>query len=231
MSQEVTADTIMDEDLNSRLQRLKSRTSIDQKELEERVAKLKGIDPSVFSAPPITVYQAPDARSEQQKADQLLSQMMAESTLDQGTNQDLGLKDGRRRLSTDEELEERLNKLRGDKNQAHIPLQKVTRGLEDQEDVTLDSDEEAQVLMEKLLYEAKLPDVPTDMDFIAGADEDLVKRTQDDPSDSWCTICTEDARIRCMDCDGDIYCHQCFRSVVSLPISHMILTTLFFLRS
>lgn len=29
--------------------------------------------------------------------------------------------------------------------------------------------------------------------------------------DSWCCICNEDGELRCLGCDGDVYCHQCWR--------------------
>ena len=29
--------------------------------------------------------------------------------------------------------------------------------------------------------------------------------------DRWCCICNEDGEVRCLGCDGDIYCQQCWR--------------------
>ena len=32
----------------------------------------------------------------------------------------------------------------------------------------------------------------------------------DNEVDSWCTICLEDATVRCMGCDGELYCERCW---------------------
>jgi hypothetical protein len=37
----------------------------------------------------------------------------------------------------------------------------------------------------------------------------LPKYTDED-IDSWCCICNEDGEIRCLGCDGDLYCHECW---------------------
>lgn len=33
----------------------------------------------------------------------------------------------------------------------------------------------------------------------------------DEAIDSWCCICNEDGEVKCLGCDGDIYCQQCWR--------------------
>lgn len=35
----------------------------------------------------------------------------------------------------------------------------------------------------------------------------------DDDMDSWCTVCLEDATLRCLGCDGDVYCARCWREM------------------
>jgi len=38
------------------------------------------------------------------------------------------------------------------------------------------------------------------------------KEYTDEDISSWCCICTEDARIQCLGCDGDIYCAECWHN-------------------
>lgn len=35
----------------------------------------------------------------------------------------------------------------------------------------------------------------------------------DDDVDSWCTVCLEDATLKCLGCDGDPYCARCWREM------------------
>lgn len=35
----------------------------------------------------------------------------------------------------------------------------------------------------------------------------------DDDVDSWCTVCLEDATLRCLGCDDDVYCTRCWREM------------------
>lgn len=193
-----------DQELRDKLRRLQStgwKSSIGQEELESRVARLKGIDPANYSAPPITVYTPPDVRTDVEKADALLSQLLDETEIDRHVEPP----PLHRRISMDEELEERLNKLKG-----HVKTssEKFLGGLSHSMEV--DSEEEAEKIVEKLLNEAMLPEIPDE-------DEEIIAPTRqvvDDPDDNvltWCVICNEDARLKCLDCDGDIYCLDCYR--------------------
>jgi len=42
----------------------------------------------------------------------------------------------------------------------------------------------------------------------------------DDDMDSWCTVCLEDATLRCQGCDGDVYCTRCWREMHLGPAAH-----------
>jgi hypothetical protein len=33
----------------------------------------------------------------------------------------------------------------------------------------------------------------------------------DEDIESWCCVCNEDGEVRCLDCEGDIYCNECWR--------------------
>jgi len=33
---------------------------------------------------------------------------------------------------------------------------------------------------------------------------------QENDVENWCIICCDDASLKCLDCDGDLYCHGCW---------------------
>lgn len=59
-----------------------------------------------------------------------------------------------------------------------------------------------------------LPSVPTSRPFGKPIKrlETTTKYTDDDV-DSWCTVCLEDATLRCLGCDNDVYCMRCWREM------------------
>ncbi|TQV96475.1 hypothetical protein V2A60_003127 [Cordyceps javanica] len=59
-----------------------------------------------------------------------------------------------------------------------------------------------------------LPSVPTSRPSAKPVSR-LQSRTKytDDDVDSWCTVCLEDATLRCLGCDGDVYCARCWREM------------------
>lgn len=59
-----------------------------------------------------------------------------------------------------------------------------------------------------------MPDVPTSRPSTRPVQR-LQTRTRytDDDVDGWCTVCLEDATLRCLGCDDDVYCARCWREM------------------
>ena len=191
-----------DKSLAERLDKLRGqRESIDQKELEERIARLKGIDPAKFTSPPIIVYRPPDTRSDTQKADDLMKAMMSETAIDSSLEQSTAT------AASIEEIEKRLQSLRG--VSGDNASQRKTVFNEDS-DLEMDSDTECEIITKKLLEEAKLPDVTGIASSREPHTSDACNK-EDPDSQPWCVICNEDAVVVCENCDGDLYCMDCFQ--------------------
>lgn len=76
---------------------------------------------------------------------------------------------------------------------------------EDQDLAEVDSDDEekqASLVVERALAENQL-ELDEDEGISGGANEEL----------PWCELCNEDAQLRCLGCDRDLYCRRCWKEV------------------
>jgi len=58
--------------------------------------------------------------------------------------------------------------------------------------------------------ELGLPSVPT-FKPIDKPLKGVMKKYTDEEIDGWCIICQDDATVKCLGCDGDLYCAQCWK--------------------
>ncbi|CAL1278662.1 unnamed protein product [Larinioides sclopetarius] len=249
-----------DKDLAERLQKLKrdrvKAASPSESEIEERLAKLKGMDPGRYKAPPIQVFRPTEKITTDEQASNLITQITEEVALDS------------RLVRPEDEIAARLARLRDepvplpkrDTTEFNIPesfspekaeempvdveysmMQEVSRKFSEmackdvkelntdaeyknllfsmqkkKETEREDDEEEANKLVEKFLA-TQLDDVDMEeIDSLNDLDTEKSnakgnKEGMDEEELPWCVICTEDAKIRCFGCEGDLYCSRCFK--------------------
>ncbi|GBN38763.1 Abscission/NoCut checkpoint regulator [Araneus ventricosus] len=249
-----------DKDLAERLQKLKrdrvKAASPSESEIEERLAKLKGMDPGRYKAPPIQVFRPTEKITAEEQASNLITQITEEVALDS------------RLVKPEDEIAARLARLRDepaplpkrDTAEFNIPASLAPENLEEmpvgveysmmheesrkfsemackevkelntdveyknllssmqkkKETESEDEEEEADKLVEKLLA-TQLDDVDMEeMDSLNDLDTEKSnakgnKESMDEEELPWCVICTENAKIRCFGCEGDLYCSRCFK--------------------
>ncbi|GFY43273.1 hypothetical protein TNIN_189921 [Trichonephila inaurata madagascariensis] len=243
-----------DQALAERLQKLKREgvkaTLPSEGEIEERLAKLKGMDPSRYTAPPIQVFRPTEKITSDEQASNLIQQITEEVTLDS------------RLVKPEDEIAARLAKLRDEPpplktKEFNIPpnlssgssetkefsmedeysmFQGESKKLselacKDMKELNTDpeyksllsslqqgkesegsEEEEADKLVEKLMA-TQLHDDIEEMDSLNDIDSESNKGSKENAEEEfpWCVICTDDAKIRCFGCDGDLYCMRCFK--------------------
>lgn len=198
----------MDEEIEQRLKNLdasiqelaeKNRSKNLQKEIELRLAKLNERDPNFYSGqePPVKLLSIKKHRTAVEETDELLKQFMEEISLDSEREQNSAIKD--------QELEERLQRLV--KAQAEIDIKtaksKINKFKQTGRLVH-------QLMMNSAIIRERCNKDDDNIECILEDDDDIEDNPMTDEMD-WCTTCNENGVLRCIDCDNDIYCSDCFR--------------------
>lgn len=196
-------------DISNRLDVPKSKNKSNEKDvsneednlddIHRRLASLKGIDYKRTSSNKILF--ASDARSDQQKIDDLLQNVYDVNVLDG----DMNIETSRVNSDSVDDIERRLAALRG------VNLSKIKSQTEEEPMVETEEEEISRTILQ-FVEEAQLPDFATDPD-----EQELVNSIPLPPNANkkdldelpFCEICNEDAVLRCCECEN-LFCHACF---------------------
>jgi len=100
-------------------------------------------------------------------------------------------------LKKDKEIRRRMNDLKI--GRPEVPAN---------QSISDDSDEEQQAskIIEKAMAENQLE-----------LDDDFSTDLKMEDELPWCELCNEDAQLRCIECDGDLYCRRCWKETHQDP--------------
>lgn len=190
----------LDSVISKKLSKLKdddNKVLPDDSEMAARLSALKGVPHRENSKD--NMLFANDKRSEQEKINDLLKQFVDENVIDQAVAP-----------VTDPiaDIERRLAILKGDSNlQSTGESSSRPKGAIDLPDEP-DEEEAIKKTLDRLLDEAKLPEISEEEKEIINNMPPPSKETEELP---WCVICNEDAVVRCLGCDNELFCRSCFK--------------------
>ncbi|CAG9863797.1 unnamed protein product [Phyllotreta striolata] len=158
-------------------------------EIMERLRNLKG-ENNYVEAPSASQDKSlfvKDTRTDQEKVDTLLEQFMTEKDIELRHAQNL------------EGIEARVAALR---EQGIRPNEgQFIKNLHDSSGSEEEIDNITKKIMDEVALDERLP---------AGFSKTDSKSSQEESEElPWCVLCNNDAKFRCLDCDGDLYCNSC----------------------
>uniref|UniRef100_A0A6B2EJ23 Putative zinc finger protein n=1 Tax=Phlebotomus kandelakii TaxID=1109342 RepID=A0A6B2EJ23_9DIPT len=189
-----------DDEMKQRLERLREdrqpKSVPSEAEMRKRLAELKGEQHKEYSNAHLF---AVDKRSDQQKMDELMKQYAEEATIREAFDP---AKDVERRLAALKQ-----NPLPSSGSSHSVPVTSSTPAEEESED----EETAAKKLAQRYIAETSLEEIldPDEKELISS----LPPPSGDTEELPWCTVCNEDAIIRCLGCDGELFCRECFKDI------------------
>lgn len=199
--EEDSSNSSSDNEIAAKLKSLKGDTKIapqNDLDIAQRLAGLRGVEYKEYSNKEL--INSRDNRSDQEKINDLLNQYGEENQINEGAGEIIDpIKD----------IENRLAKLKeGSSSRTTAKVTKLEESEESEDEETV-----AKKMVQKFMEEAALPSdsiSPDEKEFLESIPKPPKEESEELP---WCTICNEDAILRCESCDNELFCKICFKEV------------------
>uniref|UniRef100_A0A1Q3F6N2 Putative zinc finger protein n=1 Tax=Culex tarsalis TaxID=7177 RepID=A0A1Q3F6N2_CULTA len=176
-------------------------------DIEKRLAALKGLEYKDYSEANKKFLLQRDNRTQEEQIHDLMKQFSEEQEIHESVSE--------YRLGAIGDIEKRLAALKGAAPDGGSDNPKKVNEIPS-DDEEVNEEEAARKLAARFLEEAAIdaqnPGQEDDEDVLNNLDIpkplDPAELEEELP---WCTICNEDAVVRCLSCDGDLFCRGCFR--------------------